>query len=617
MKNMMILIIAAITLTACPDIRADDAPSPVAAEIPSAADALEKMLAESDKLLYVYKDFVDGGNNFTQKAWIGDSLSDVPAMDEAAAGRLGTTGISAELDFRNHSWGGYMFVNGVLSAGETEPKLDFGARDAGLDLTGASKLTFYAKGEKGGERVEFFMGGLGRDVCAAFADSTAKVSTGYVTLTREWTRFEIPLDGKDLSRVGCGFGWVTDSVRNPGAASARFSVDEIRYEFAQSRVFPRNLSASGQILPVFPRSYAPAPPGTDAAVINNFAYLYDGAAAAMALSYAGKPERARQIADAIVYALRNDRFFGDGRLRNAYSGGDPRSFPGWLSGKGGAFARLPGFYSASDKTWDEDYYAVSTSTGNVAWAIMALCEVYENAGRDEDYLRAAAEAGDFVLTLFDNRGGFTGGYEGWEGGQTRVTYKSTEHNIDLITAFGRLGKLTGERKYADASGQAKAFVLSMFDKTRGCFYTGTTDDGVTISRDVLPLDCCTWALLALGDSLTAADRAAALRFIETNMAVDGGFDFNTDRDGVWNEGTAQAALAYKICGQSGKYAELLAYLNANRLPDGAITAADRDGVTTGFTVSGTDLPWLYNKREHVGATAWLAFAQMERNPFAY
>ena len=66
-----------------------------------------------------------------------------------------------------------------------------------------------------------------------------------------------------------------------------------------------------------------------------------------------------------------------------------------------------------------------------------------------------------------------------------------------------------------------------------------------------------------------------------------------------------------------KYNELITYLNINRLSDGSITAANRNGVSTGFLVSGTEIPWEYGKRQHLGATAWLAFAQLGKNPFDF
>ncbi|MCL1846544.1 MAG: hypothetical protein FWF91_01085 [Coriobacteriia bacterium] len=633
-RSIALLLVAVLCLGGCTNPKADTGQEPVEASpsaslpseqaddsqveaeerlpdtyIPLAVDYIESRLAEFDQVLYVYKDFVDGANNYTQKAWLGDSNNDIPEMREDAQGRNGTTGIMAEIDLTKHAWGGYMFVNGILYPGETVPALDFGWVDAGLDLTGASKLVFYAKGEKGGECLQFFLGGLGTDVlmpAVPYPDTTGKVSLHGVTLSSEWKRYEIPLSYiADKSRVGCGFGWTASGSQNPGAQSVRFYLDDICYEFDEPR-----------LQPLFLTSYEPAPPGTDEAVINNFAYLYDNAAAALALSYAGKHGRARQIADAMVYALEHDRFFTDGRLRNAYCGGNPKSFPGWQSARDSEFARLPGFYDTEAQEYYEDMYAASTSTGNCAWAMLALLEVYANAPDHTEYLDAAIRIADFVLTL-QTGNGFTGGYEGWEPDPVKVGYKSTEHNTDLIAAFGRLAQITGEQQYAVASDNARAFVLSMYDAYIGCFYTGTQDDGITVSTEVIPLDCQTWTLCVLRDSFADSDRV--LRFIEERIAIDGGYDFEADsKDGVWFEGTAQMGILYHLTGNTQKAAEIQAYLEMNRLQDGSITAADRDGVTTGFLVTGTDIPWVYGKRQHLGATCWLAFLQLgARNPFAY
>jgi len=107
------------------------------------------------------------------------------------------------------------------------------------------------------------------------------------------------------------------------------------------------------------------------------------------------------------------------------------------------------------------------------------------------------------------------------------------------------------------------------------------------------------ALLALGDF---AHSAEVMEFVEQNMKVNGGYEFNDDQDGVWFEGTAQAALAYRQIGNFGKYLEILGYMNAIALSDGSIYAADRDGVTTGFDVSGDNGAWKYDRRVHAGAT---------------
>lgn len=173
----------------------------------------------------------------------------------------------------------------------------------------------------------------------------------------------------------------------------------------------------------------------DENIASNYAYLYDNALALMALSSVGADYPAQKIADAMVFAQGHDRAFNDGRLRNAYVSGDPKSDSGRSIIASKVTIRLPGFWQ--DGRWQEDSYTVSTSTGNMAWAILSLCMAAESAPADkrEAYIETAVRAADFVLTLKSVAGGFTAGYEGWDDAQVNVTYKSTEHNIALIHAF--------------------------------------------------------------------------------------------------------------------------------------------------------------------------------------
>jgi hypothetical protein len=584
---------------------------------------LTKPFADADRNFYVYKDFVSGLNHYTQKMWVGDSNADIPEMDEAAGAYSGLSGIKATLDLTKHNWGGYLFNVGVLPKGQTEPLVNDGRYNAGHDLRGAEKLSFYARGEQGGERVEFFLGGLGYSETGtamyAYPDSTKKVSLGYVTLTKAWKRYEISLKGVNLKRIAAGFGWVSNNLNNSGRSVVRFFVDDIRYEFG---------AAQARNTPLFLQSYEARSPLTDDGIVNNMAYTYDNAVAAMGLAYLGEQAKAERIADALVYALDNDRAFTDGRLRNAYQEGDPRSEPGWLSGRGRAFARIPGFYSQKDKKWYEDGFSVSASTGNVLWTGLALLTVSGYAkGSDRDkYLNAARRIAGFVLTLKAPApgSGFTGGYEGWEGNQTKAKYLSTEHNIDAISFFEKLSAIEKQRgngvaaaKYGAAADSAKTFVLSMYDSAKGCFYTGTGGAGTGINKDVLPLDTNTWAILALGDSFK--DGAKVMAFVEKNLAVSGGYGFSVHSNavkGVWYEGTAQAALAYKQIGNHAKYEAIMKSLNAAAREGGSIWSASREGLTTGFKVTGTNIPWVYNKRIHLGAGAWLLFARLSRNPLS-
>ena len=100
------------------------------------------------------------------------------------------------------------------------------------------------------------------------------------------------------------------------------------------------------------------------------------------------------------------------------------------------------------------------------------------------------------------------------------------------------------------------------------------------------------------------------------MAVGEGFDFSAgDLDGVWNEGTAQMAICYGIVGNTERREAIVAYLETQTAEDGSIPAADRDGVSTGFVIAGSDASWEYNNRQSISATAWLAFVQLDGNPF--
>ena len=355
---------------------------------------------------------------------------------------------------------------------------------------------------------------------------------------------------------------------------------------------------------------------------SDYAYLYDNALAAVVLSRAGAQPHAEIIADAIVFAQTHDRTFHDGRLRNTYNSGDPEIDSGHSIASSKVTIRIPGFWE--NGRWVEDAYTVSTSTGNMAWSILALCATAKNASEEKraEYLAAASRAADFVLSLKAANGGFTAGYEGWDDEQTRATYLSTEHNIDLYAAFSALSNALAASdpgkaaEYKSAAEHAKAFVLSMYDPRLHCFYTGTEEDGKTVSDGVIPLDTNSLAILALWGELE--DPSPILAFVEERMAVGAGYDFSAgDLDGIWNEGTAQMAVCYRLMGDTEKYDAIMAYLNSQAVSDGSIPAADRDNLSTGFVIAGSDMLWVYNHEQSISATAWLALAQLGADPFDF
>lgn len=88
------------------------------------------------------------------------------------------------------------------------------------------KLTFRAKGEEGGERVQFKVGGVttGND-SIEFA-----VSTSYKALSQSWESMEIDLSNEDLSNVVGGFCVVTSLAQNPKSSIVKFFLDDIKFE---------------------------------------------------------------------------------------------------------------------------------------------------------------------------------------------------------------------------------------------------------------------------------------------------------------------------------------------------------------------------------------------------
>jgi len=145
--------------------------------------------------------------------WMGDtkSIKLSPAWSEKP--QAGKTCLRCDFE-GNTGWGGVVWQN---------PPGDWGDRAGGYDLTGAKRLTFWARGEKGGEEVSFEFGTIAKP--NKFFD-TGKGKLEKATLSTEWQRFEIEVSGQDLTRIKTGFVWTLASPGNP----VTFYLDEIRWE---------------------------------------------------------------------------------------------------------------------------------------------------------------------------------------------------------------------------------------------------------------------------------------------------------------------------------------------------------------------------------------------------
>ena len=362
-----------------------------------------------------------------------------------------------------------------------------------------------------------------------------------------------------------------------------------------------------QAKPVFLVSYRPGPDEAEVPLpLRRSAFSYDNALAAIALVACGEMARARRIGDAFVAALGHDRTFQDGRIRNAYRNGPV----------GDGAVALPGWWDERQKLWAEDAYQDGTATGNVAWVALAFLTLHE-ASRDPTYLGAAQTLLHWIETRRSASGidGFSGGLDGYDPSQTALTWKSTEHNLDVHAVAAWLHRLTGVRAHAQTAAVARGFLDAVFAPKDGLFRFGPTPESRLQDTLHVALDTQLWPLLGVADPPRAWQRA--LDFAERALTVEDGFDFNEDRDGLWVEGTAQAALTYRAVGQRARADRLLAGMEAQISPSGYLFATREAQITTGIAIgpNSTSADFFYFRRPHLGATAWAILAATGWNPF--
>ena len=180
---------------------------------PAAAPA-----APAFKGFLVYEDKSTTGNHYAPSGWMGDYGDlklDYGYTKEAHGGK---TCIKISYDCRgaqNQGWAGMFWQN---------PPGNWGEKKGGFNLTGATKLTFWARGEKGNEKIKLFkIGGIS----GTYAD-TDVASMGPVLLHNEWRQYSIKLKGKDLTYISGGFCWVATAADNPTGIT--FYLDDIKYE---------------------------------------------------------------------------------------------------------------------------------------------------------------------------------------------------------------------------------------------------------------------------------------------------------------------------------------------------------------------------------------------------
>lgn len=167
---------------------------------------------------YIYSDKGAPENHYIPSGWMGD-YGDLKFNDNLTQGcHAGKTCIevkySAEAK-QGANWSGIYWQH---------PANNWGNKPGGFDLTGYKRLSFWAKGAKGGEVInEFKVGGI----TGEYGDTDA-ASIGPITLTKDWKEYKIDLSDKTLTKIVGGFCWATSRDNNPEGFSIYF--DEIKFE---------------------------------------------------------------------------------------------------------------------------------------------------------------------------------------------------------------------------------------------------------------------------------------------------------------------------------------------------------------------------------------------------
>jgi hypothetical protein len=182
---------------------------------------LTKEITKTNFPFYVYADGGSLDNHFIPSGWMPTT---------------GARDLKINTNWKDYSFSGdscirleYKNNSGARWAGIywQYPESNWGTvPNVGFDLQAATKLTFWARGDKGDETItEFKMGGLSS---GEYPDSDT-ASVGPITLTKEWQQYQIDLRGRDLSYVIGGFAWATNiDVNDPEGVV--FYIDEIKYE---------------------------------------------------------------------------------------------------------------------------------------------------------------------------------------------------------------------------------------------------------------------------------------------------------------------------------------------------------------------------------------------------
>ncbi|PQO46554.1 glycoside hydrolase family 2 TIM barrel-domain containing protein [Blastopirellula marina] len=194
--------------------------------------------------LVVYGDDMSAAP-FVPSGYMGDVTAIV--QDEKSTNDPHSGETCLEVAFQKQGgWGGVVWQS---------PANDWGDKPGGYDLSAADGVTFWARGERGGEKVKFGYGLIDRNK-EFFDTAQAEIE---VTLSQEWKEYRLPLTGRSGARIKSGFYWSLAGTDQP----IKFYLDDIVYSASgkgskPAPAIPMPLKLSGDDpsrLPYVPSGY--------------------------------------------------------------------------------------------------------------------------------------------------------------------------------------------------------------------------------------------------------------------------------------------------------------------------------------------------------------------------
>jgi hypothetical protein len=160
---------------------------------------------------------------YAASGWMGDGTKgtnyvQIDLMNKKAARPNREICIKVTYSTGPMKWAGMYWQNKVGNWGD-KPGEDFSAKSF-------KKITFWAKGNKGGEQVAFWAGGISKED-KIYRDSF-EITSGEIIIGKYWKQYELNIEGQNLSSVIGVFCWIINGTSSSGDLT--FYLDDIRYE---------------------------------------------------------------------------------------------------------------------------------------------------------------------------------------------------------------------------------------------------------------------------------------------------------------------------------------------------------------------------------------------------